>query len=441
MAAPNLETVASLCKRRGFVFQSSEIYGGLNSCWDYGPLGFELRRNIRDEWYRSMVRLRDDVVGLECSILMNPKVWEASGHIQTFTDPLVECKECHHRFREDKIEGTTCPDCGGALTEARNFNLMLKTFLGPVEDEGATVYLRPETAQGMFVNFDNIVTSTRKKVPFGIAQIGKSFRNEITPGNFIFRTREFEQMEMEFFCKPGTDEDWHQHWIAYRHQWYLNLGLTPENTRLRPHAKEELSHYSKGTTDIEYRYFPTAVGENQWGELEGIANRSDYDLRQHQAHSGKSLTYTDPYTNEKYLPYVIEPAVGVDRCLLAFLFDSYHIEPTPKGERTVLKLHPRLAPVKAAILPLARNKPEIVEMAKRLTADLRGDFAVAYDDTGAIGRLYARQDEVGTPYCVTVDHQSLEDQQVTVRDRDTTEQVRIASSEVRQLLADRLRPQ
>jgi len=438
MAAPDIETVAALCKRRGFIFQSSEIYGGLRGCWDYGPLGIELKRNITNEWWDAMVHRRDDVVGLESSILMNPKVWEASGHVETFTDPLVECKNCHHRFRADKLKSDTCPDCGGILTEARQFNLMLKTFLGPVEDAAAEVRLRPETAQGMFVNFDNIVTSTRKKIPFGIAQIGKSFRNEITPGNFIFRTREFEQMEMEFFCKPGTDTEWYEHWVSTRHRWHLDLGLSCENVRLRVHEKAELSHYSIGTTDIEYRFFPSYEGEDQWGELEGIANRTDYDLTQHQAFSGKSLTYTDPYTNEKYLPYVIEPAIGSGRSMLAFLFDAYHVEPTAKAERVVLKLHPRLAPNKAAILPLARNKPEIVQMARQLTSDLRKRFVVAYDDTGAIGKLYARQDEIGTPYCVTVDHQSLEDNQVTVRDRDTTEQIRISASSVEQLLADRI---
>lgn len=438
MAAPDLEAIASLCKRRGFVFQSSEIYGGLNSCWDYGPLGVELKRNVRAEWWRSMVHLRDDVVGLEASILMNPKVWEASGHLQNFSDPLVECKECHHRFREDQLEGNRCPDCSGELTPARQFNMMLKTFLGAVEEDAAVVYLRPETAQGMFVNFDNIVTTTRKKVPFGIAQIGKSFRNEITPGNFIFRTREFEQMEMEFFCKPGTDMEWYEHWIEQRHNWFLNLGLTPENVRLRPHVPEELAHYSKATTDVEYRFFPSAEGEGQWGELEGIAHRSNYDLTQHQNASGKSLSYNDPYTNEKYLPYVIEPALGADRCTLAFLFDAYAVEPTPKGERVVLKLHPRLAPIKAAILPLARNKPELVQMAKQLANGLRPSFTVSYDDSGAIGKLYARQDEVGTPYCVTVDHQSLEDNQVTVRDRDTTGQVRVPLDNVSKILSDRM---
>ena len=438
MPAPDLEIVASLCKRRGFIFQSSEIYGGLSSCWDYGPLGVELKRNVKAEWWRAMVQSREDVVGLECSILMNPKVWEASGHLRSFTDPLVECKECHHRFRSDKLDGTKCPDCGGPLTESRQFNMMLKTFLGPVEDAAATVYLRPETAQGMFVNFENVVTTTRKKIPFGIAQIGKSFRNEITPGNFIFRTREFEQMEMEFFCKPGTDQEWYEHWISERHNWFLNLGLTPENVRLRPHQPDELAHYSVGCTDVEYRFFPSASGEDQWGELEGIANRTDYDLKQHQEHSGKSLTYTDPYTNEKYIPYVIEPAVGADRSTLAFLFDSYVVEPTPKGERVVLKLHPRLAPIKAAILPLARNKPEIVEMARKLADSLRPAFPVSYDDTGSIGKLYARQDEVGTPYCVTVDHQSLEDNQVTVRDRDTTEQIRVPIDNVMKIVSDRL---
>ncbi len=453
-----MEAVASLAKRRGIAFQSSEIYGGLRSSWDYGPLGVELKRNIRNAWWRSMVQLRDDVVGLEAAIIMSPKVWEASGHLEVFTDPLVECLKCHQRFRADHIPGfhapqsgheedeTTvdlahrpvCPNCGHhGFTEPRNFNLMFKTHMGPVEDEASAVYLRPETAQGMFVDFVQIQQVSRKKVPFGIAQIGKSFRNEITPGNFIFRMREFEQMEMEFFVEPGTDERWHEYWIEERYRWYVDLGIREENLRLREHEPEELSHYSKRTVDIEYR-FPFT----DWGELEGIANRTDYDLRQHEKHSGQDLTYFDQEKGIRYHPYVIEPAAGVDRALLAFLLDAYREEeaPTAKGDtekRVVLKLHKDLAPTKVAVLPLSRNEALIPD-ARAVFDLLKVHWMCDYDDAGSIGRRYRRQDEVGTPYCVTIDFDTLEDRQVTVRDRDSMRQERIPIANLVAYLRERL---
>ncbi len=433
-----MDKIVELCKRRGFVFQSGEIYGGIGSTWDYGPLGVELKRNIRDAWWKENVRMRDDVVGLEAAIVTNPRVWEASGHVSGFSDPMVDCKECKQRYRADQLEGDKCPACGGELTKARQFNLMFKTFMGPVEDSAAVAYLRPETAQGMFVNFKNIHNATRKKLPFGIAQIGKSFRNEITPGNFIFRTREFEQMEIEFFVMPGTDEEWHQHWIDSRWNWYMKLGMTPERLRLRPHEADELAFYSKATTDIEY-LFP--IG---WSELEGVANRADYDLKQHMEHSGENLTYFDDATGESLVPYCIEPAGGVDRCLLAFLIDSYNEEVIQKesgktDKRTVLKLHKALAPIKVAVLPLLRNRPEIVETAKNLAAELRPHMTTMYDDTASIGRLYRRQDEIGTLWCITVDVQTVEeDQMVTIRDRDTMEQIRVPITEVKDLLVQKL---
>ncbi|MDE2824078.1 MAG: glycine--tRNA ligase [Chloroflexota bacterium] len=422
-----MDKIVSLCKRRGFVFPGSEIYGGLANAWDYGPMGVELKRNVKEAWWRDVVRRREDVVGLEAAIMMNPAVWEASGHLAGFTDPLVECRACHHRLRADHVESSTCPDCGGELGDARQFNLMLKTFLGPVEDTASTVYMRPETAQGMFVNFLNVQTATRKKLPFGIAQIGKSFRNEITPGNFIFRTREFEMMEIEFFVKPGEDEEWHKTWIDDCMAWYTGLGVDPERLRLRPHESDELAHYAKATYDIEYLY-PWG-----WGEIQGIANRTDYDLKAHSDASGESLTYFDEQAKERYTPYVIEPSAGVDRAVMTFLADAYTEEETmsAKGKpetRVLLKLHPALAPVKVAVLPLSRNE-RLVPTAHRVHDLIREsgvvDGLTQYDDAQSIGRRYRRQDEIGTPLCVTVDFDSLDDNAVTIRDRDTMSQVRV----------------
>jgi glycyl-tRNA synthetase len=430
-ATTTMEKIVSLAKRRGFIFQSSEIYGGLNSCWDYGPLGVELKNNVKRAWWRKVVQERDDMVGLDASILMHPRVWEASGHVAGFTDPLVDCKVCKQRFRADHIEGDRCPACGGELTEARQFNLMFKTFMGPVEDSAAVVFMRPETAQGIFVNFNNVLTTTRMKLPFGVAQIGKSFRNEITPGNFTFRTREFEQMEIEYFVKPGTDEEIHRQWIDQRFQWYIDLGISKERLRLREHAKDELAHYAKGCYDIEY-YFPMG-----WSELEGIANRTDFDLKRHSEFSGQRLNYFDQEANEHYVPYVIEPSAGADRGTLAFLLDAYHEEPDKDEVRVVLKLHRALAPYKVAILPLSKKEP-LVNMAKGIEKELRKYWMVDYDDSKAIGRRYRRQDEIGTPYCVTVDFQSLEDQAVTVRDRDTMEQERVPVAELSKYLWDKL---
>ena len=433
-----MEAVTSLAKRRGIAFQSSEIYGGLRSSWDYGPLGVELRRNIRQSWWRSMVQLRDDVVGLEAAIIMSPKVWEASGHVAGFHDPLVECLNCHQRFREDHLgDDPTCPNCGQKrFTEPRQFNMMFKTHMGPVEDESSGVYLRPETAQGMFVDFALVQQTSRKKIPFGIAQIGKSFRNEITPGNFIFRTREFEQMEMEFFVEPGTDDEWFEYWINERMQWYVDLGIRKEKLRLRPHEPDELAHYAKAASDVEYE-FPFG-----WQEVEGIANRTDFDLKAHQEASGEDLTYFDQEKDQRYLPYVVEPAAGVDRIMLTALVDAYREEeaPTAKGgteKRTYLALHRDLAPTKVAVLPLSRNE--------QLTPDARGVFDLVkqawmcdFDDAGSIGRRYRRQDEVGTPFCVTVDFDTLEDRQVTVRERDSMTQDRIPLENLVAYLAERL---
>jgi glycyl-tRNA synthetase len=423
----SMDTIVNLCKRRGIVFPSSEIYGGLRSAWDWGPLGVELKRNVKNEWWRAMVQARDDVVGLESSILMSSRVWEASGHVATFSDPLVECTQCNRRFRADHIDlQRTCPNCGRGpdWTEPRQFNLMFKTHMGPVEDSAHAAYLRPETAQGMFVDFMTVQQAARKRIPFGIAQQGKSFRNEITPGNFVFRTREFEQMEMEFFVKPGTDEEWHEYWLNERMRWYLDLGLSQDNLRLREHGVDELSHYAKRTFDIEYQ-FP----QMGWSELEGIANRTDFDLKAHAQHSGQDLSYFDPDTEERYVPFVIEPAVGVERPLFAFLIDAFSEEeaPTASGKvekRTVLRLDKRLAPVKAAVLPLSKHA-DLVPVADKVAAEVRAHFVTELDVTGSIGRRYRRQDEVGTPYCVTVDFDTLNDNQVTVRDRDTMDQVRI----------------
>ena len=447
-----MEEIVSLCKRRGFVFQSSEIYGGFASVWDYGPLGVELKRNVKDAWWQSVVRQRDDMVGLDSAILMHPKIWEASGHIATFNDPLVDCKTCKGRFRADHLDVTPCPlkpsKLAGAaepcdLTEPRLFNLMFKTTVGPVDKEDGSnlAYLRPETAQGIFVNFLNVQTTSRKKLPFGIAQIGKAFRNEITPGNFTFRTREFEQMEIEYFCRAEDAPRIHQEWIEARYNWYLELGMRAENLSLRPHDKDELAHYaqsesSTGTTDIEYQ-FPFM---SEPAELEGIANRADYDLSQHAKFSGQKLTYFDQERNEHIVPYVIEPSAGADRATLAFLVDAYHEEEVKPGDtRVVLKFHPKLAPIKVAVLPLAKNKPQIVEVAKNLKADLAKRMAAQYDDTGNIGKLYRRQDEIGTPYCVTVDFDTIEkDNAVTVRDRDTMEQERVGLDRVESYLREKL---
>ena len=434
-----MEAVTSLAKRRGIAFQSSEIYGGLRSSWDYGPLGTEIKRNVREQWWRSTVQLRDDVVGLDASVIMSPKVWEASGHLEVFTDPLVECLNCHQRFRADELpEPAACPNCGQtAFTKPRNFHLMFKTNMGPIEDAENTVYLRPETAQGMFVDFATIQQVSRKKVPFGIAQIGRSFRNEITPGNFIFRQREFEQMEMEFFVEPGTDEDWHEFWIGERMRWWTDLGLREDHVRIREHGADELSHYSKRTVDIEYR-FPFA----DWGELEGIANRTDFDLRAHQSASGEDLTYFDQEKNRRYHPYVIEPAAGVDRAVLAFLLDAYREEeaPTAKGgteKRTYLALDRRLAPTKVAVLPLSRNE-RLAPEARRVFDLVKSEWMCDFDDAGSIGRRYRRQDEVGTPFCVTVDFDSLDDGQVTVRERDSMGQDRLPIDRLVDHLTERL---
>jgi glycyl-tRNA synthetase len=454
--ASTLDNVISLAKRRGFVFPCGEIYGGTRAAWDYGPLGVELKENIKKQWWRQVVTARDDIVGLDSSVILPRQVWVASGHVGVFTDPLTECLQCHKRFRADtleeefenrkgrKPEGLTdipCPGCGnkGQWTEPRDFNMMLKTYLGPIEDESGLHYLRPETAQGIFINFANVVQATRKKPPFGIGQVGKSFRNEITPGNFIFRTREFEQMEMEFFVVPGTDEQWHQYWIDERTNWYVNLGISRDNLRLYEHPKEKLSHYSKRTVDIEYR-FGFAGGD--WGELEGIANRTDFDLTTHSQHSGTDLTYRDPVTNEKFVPYVIEPAAGLTRSLMAFLVEAYTEDEAPNTKggvdvRTVLKLDPRLAPVKAAVLPLSKNE-DLSPKAKDLAAELRTLWNVDYDETQAIGRRYRRQDEIGTPFCVTVDFDTLDDQAVTIRERDSMAQERVALDQVKGYLAARL---
>jgi glycyl-tRNA synthetase len=462
--ASTVDNVVSLAKRRGFVFPCGEIYGGTRSAWDYGPLGVELKENIKKQWWRSTVQSRDDVVGLDSSVILPRQTWETSGHVDTFTDPLTECQSCHKRFRADHLQeavfekaskkddsltspddvdlaGVACPNCGtrGAWTEPRQFSGLLKTYLGVIEDESGLHYLRPETAQGIFLNFANVVTSSRKKPPFGIAQIGKSFRNEITPGNFIFRTREFEQMEMEFFVKPGEDEKWHQYWIDERTQWYIDLGIRPENLRHYEHPHEKLSHYSKRTVDIEYRF---NFAGSEWGELEGIANRTDYDLTVHSKASGTDLSYFDQANNERYVPYVIEPAAGLSRSLMTFLVDAWTEDEAPntKGgvdKRTVLRLDPRLAPVKVAVLPLSRNE-DLTPRAKALAAELRQLWNVEFDDSGAIGRRYRRQDEIGTPYCVTVDFDSLEDGAATVRERDSMSQDRISLDGLRSYFAERL---
>ncbi len=432
--APDLDTIVNLAKKRGFVFQSSEIYGGLRSAYDYGPLGVELLRNVKDEWWRSMVRKRDDVVGLDSAVIQSPKVWVASGHVASFSDPLVECQVCHNRFRPDKLDDPhQCPECESkdSFTEPREFQLMLKTNLGPIESEENTVYLRPETAQGIFINFENVQRSARKRLPFGIAQIGKAFRNEITPEKFIFRTREFEQMEMEYFCRPDESDRWFDYWTEERKRWYLDLGMREENLQFREHDSDELSHYSERTYDIDYR-FP-------WGfdELEGIAHRTDFDLKAHAEYSGEDLSYFDPETDERFVPHVVEPAAGVNRAALAFLFDAYHTEEVRGEKRVVLKLDPRLAPIKVAVLPLSK-KEELTEVVDEVADQLRPHWAIEVDVTQSIGRRYRRQDEIGTPYAVTVDFDSLDDHEVTVRDRDTMEQDRIPITEMVGYLGERL---
>ncbi|WP_431472977.1 glycine--tRNA ligase [Ornithinimicrobium sp. W1665] len=460
-----VDLVVSLAKRRGFVFPCGEIYGGTRSAWDYGPLGVALKENIKRQWWRAMVQTREDVVGLDSSIILPRQTWVASGHVGEFSDPLTECQSCHKRFRVDHMQEAvagkknrkarpgeeidpdevplseiTCPSCGNkAWTEPREFNMMLKTHLGPVEDESGLHYLRPETAQGIFVNFANVMGASRKKPPFGIAQTGKSFRNEITPGNFIFRTREFEQMEMEFFVKPGEDEEWHQYWIEERTRWYTDLGIAPENLRHFEHPADKLSHYSKRTVDIEYRFNFTG---SEWGELEGIANRTDFDLSTHSQHSGQDLSYFEQATGERWTPYVIEPAAGLSRSLMTFLVDAYTEDEAPNAKggvdkRTVLRLDPRLAPMKVAVLPLSRNA-DLTPKAKDLAARLRQHWMVDFDDAGAIGRRYRRQDEIGTPFCVTVDFDTLDDQAVTIRERDSMSQERVALDQVEGFLAQRL---
>ena len=454
-----VDAVVNLAKRRGLVYPCGEIYGGTRSAWDYGPLGVEIKENIKRQWWRSMVTGREDVVGLDSSVILPRQVWVASGHVAVFNDPLVECLSCHKRHRQDHLQEAyaekkgiddpesvpmseiVCPDCGnkGQWTEPRDFNMMLKTYLGPIETEEGLHYLRPETAQGIFVNFANVVTTARKKPPFGIGQIGKSFRNEITPGNFIFRTREFEQMEMEFFVKPGDDEHWHQYWIDERTRWYVDLGIDPDNLRHYEHPKEKLSHYSKGTTDIEYRF---NFAGSEWGELEGIANRTDFDLSTHSKHSGTDLVFFDQTTNSKYTPYVIEPAAGLSRSLMTFLVDAYTEDEAPntKGgvdKRVVLRLDPRLAPVKAAVLPLSRNE-DLSPKARDLAAQLRRHWNIDFDDSQAIGKRYRRQDEIGTPFCITVDFDTLDDQAVTIRERDSMQQERVALDQVEGWLAQRL---
>ncbi len=499
--ALTMDAIVSLCKRRGIIFQSSEIYGGLASTWDYGPLGVELKRNVKEAWWRSMVYERDDIEGIDAAILMHPETWVASGHVSNFSDPLVDCKVCRHRFREDHLPNfvgvnlfaangsdvsetltvpadsfdqamsivkqskqwssqpkgfwkaeqllpeqvkKVCPDCGGELTAPRQFNLMFKTHLGPMEDSASVVYLRPETAQGIFVNFENVQTSMRRKLPFGIAQIGKSFRNEITPGNFTFRTREFEQMEVEFFCKPEdkckpgerTDMEWWKYWRDERYNWYLRYGLREDHLRMREHEKDELAHYAKGCVDVEYN-FP--IG---WSELEGIANRTDYDLRQHIEHgnSKKGMMFFDQERNEHYIPYVIEPSAGADRATLAFLCDAYREETIENKEpRKYLSLHYALAPIKCAVFPLLKNRPELVEKARALALDLRSDFFTVYDDTAAIGKLYRRQDEIGTPFCVTVDVDTLTDNQVTIRNRDTMQQDRVPIEKAKAIIGEAIK--
>ncbi len=431
--AVTMEKLVNLCKRRGIVFPTSDIYGGLGSTYDYGPLGVELKRNVKEAWWRDMVQSRSDVLGLDSAIFQHPRTWEASGHLQGFTDPLVDCKSCKQRFRADKIQGDRCPECGGELTAARMFNLMFKTFMGPVEDTASIVYLRPETAQGIFANFQSIIDTQRVKLPFGVAQIGKSFRNEITTENFIFRTREFEQMEMEYFIRPDRTEEehWYRHWVDFRFNWHVKYGVRADHLRRREHGREELSHYSSGTTDIEFLY---PFG---WGELEGIAKRGSFDLDQHAKYSGRDLTYFDEDTKARFRPWVIEPALGVDRAMLAFMLDAYDEDVVENEERIVLRLDPRLAPVKVAVYPLLRKQGQ-PEKATAVRDMLKRHFTVAYDQAGSIGRRYRRQDEVGTPFGITIDHQTMDDDTVTLRDRDSTSQVRLKIDALVRELTERI---
>ena len=451
-SVPNLETIVSLSKRRGFVFPSSEIYGGINAVWDYGPLGVELKNNVKRAWWRSMIQERDDIVGLDAGILMHPNVWVASGHVGSFSDPLVECGTCHRRFRLDELPGAEglsatelrdetivarlglrCPVDGGPLSAPRRFNLMFKTYMGPVEDEAAIVYLRPETAQGSYVNFKNVQQSSRKKIPFGIAQIGKSFRNEISPGNFVFRMREFEQMEMQYFVRPGeAAATAFEEWLPRRLAWYTAYGVTPERLRLREHAPDELAHYAKKAVDVEYR-FPFG-----WKELEGVHNRGDFDLSRHAEFSGENLEYFDPATNEHFVPWIVEAAAGADRAAFTFLIDAYREEEVRGEKRVLLAFHPELAPYKVAVLPLLKKRPEIVALCHRIKDDLKRDMMAVYDDTAAIGKLYRRQDEIGTPWCITVDVDSLDDGAVTVRERDSMTQQRIPVEGVKRAIHDRM---
>ena len=423
-----MDKLVSLCKRRGYIFQSSEIYGGINSCWDYGPLGVKLKKNIRDSWWDSMVNKRDDIEGLDSSILMHPSVWEASGHVESFTDPLVDCKKCKMRFREDDIDSEKCPSCGGELTQARSFNLMFKTFMGPVEDDASIVFLRPETAQGIYVNYLNVMNSMRRKVPFGIAQIGKAFRNEITPGNFIFRTREFEQMEMQYFVKPENDAKWFDYWIEERLNWHKSLGIKENKLKLSEHGPDELAHYAKAAHDVMYE-FPFG-----WNEIEGIHNRTDFDLSRHQEHSKKNLEYFEEATKERFIPFIIETSVGLDRTLLVVLIDAYDEE----EERVVLRLSPKLAPVQAAVLPLVK-RDGMDEIAFKIYEDIRKDYRVFYDAGGSIGRRYRRQDEIGTPFAFTVDSDTLNDDTVTIRYRDDMKQERVNKTKIKEILADKLK--
>ena len=432
---PTLDQIVSLTKRRGFIFQGSEVYGGLRSVWDFGPLGIELKRRVKEMWWHHMIQEREDIEGIDSAILMHPSVWEASGHISGFTDPLVECKTCHNRYREDQIDGKICPDkkCEGDLTESRQFNLMFQTHMGPVKKEGSEIYLRPETAQGIFVNFENVMTSTRKKIPFGIGQIGKSFRNEITPGNFIFRTREFEQMEMEFFCEPDKADEWFEYWINFSNEWFISIGLSENKLRKRAHTDDEKPHYAKAALDIEYN-FPWG-----WGELETINNRSDHDLKSHSEMSGKDLSYFDESTKERYIPYVIEPAMGADRTVLAILCDAYSEEEVDGDKRTILKFKPQISPVQVAILPLSKNE-KLAETSENIYKSLKGEFRAQFDNTQSIGKRYRRQDEIGTPICLTIDFDTVEtDNCVTLRHRDTMDQIRVKIDDIKNEISKMLK--
>ena len=428
-APVKMEKIMSLCRRRGFIFLSSEIYGGQSAFWDFGPLGVELKNNIKQLWWKAIVQENDNIEGLDSSIIMHPRVWEASGHVEGFHDPMVDCKECKRRFRADDIEGETCPECGGELTNVRQFNLMFKTHVGPVEDSASIAYLRPETAQGIYVNFLNIVNSSRQKIPFGIAQIGKAFRNEITPGNFIFRSREFEQMEMQFFVKPDTAEHWMDYWRKQRWDFHNRLGIRPERIRWREHGPDELAHYAKTAFDIEYR-FPFG-----WAELEGIHNRTDFDLQQHSEYSGKDMSYFDQENNERFMPYIIETSAGCDRTMLEVLTDAYEEEPGEKENRIVMRISPLIAPIKAAVFPLVK-RDGMPEQALEIYQELKSEFNVFYDQSGTIGRRHRRMDEAGTPYCLTVDSQTREDDTVTVRDRDTMEQVRVKITDLKSMIRE-----